>query len=282
MAGLRCSIVLARSGIKVTLLEGRDRIGGRIWQQRTGTTTTTGIGADGGYLVDMGPNWIHGTKGNPIMALAEKVNAVVIDPEEDGALFGSDGRRRPSEEANALSAEIWGLIADAFKYSEDKSAEIDPQMSLFEYIQARVNGELLDHDKNNNVEADKAGVARRKNLDRTDLLREAERWGPFVGDPVQRQSLRFFWLEECIEGENVFVASTYRDILAEVWRSAEEQQRRGYLEVRLETEVLLVEIGPNDTHDDGNGGSAGRVTVSTAAGRSRYSTTSSSPHPSGG
>lgn len=266
MAGLRCSIVLARSGIKVTLLEGRDRIGGRIWQQRTGTTTTTGIGADGGYLVDMGPNWIHGTKGNPIMALAEKVNAVVIDPEEDGALFGSDGRRRPSEEANALSAEIWGLIADAFKYSEDKSAEIDPQMSLFEYIQARVNGELLDHDKNNNVEADKAGVARRKNLDRTDLLREAERWGPFVGDPVQRQSLRFFWLEECIEGENVFVASTYRDILAEVWRSAEEQQRRGYLEVRLETEVLLVEIGPNDTHDDGNGGSAGRVTVSTAAG----------------
>jgi len=61
MAGLRCSRVLARSGFKVTILEARDRIGGRVHQQ-----------SSGGYLVDMGPNWIHGTKGNPIMALAQK------------------------------------------------------------------------------------------------------------------------------------------------------------------------------------------------------------------
>ncbi|KAK5062974.1 hypothetical protein LTR84_005050 [Exophiala bonariae] len=247
MAGLRCSIVLARSGMQVTLIEARDRVGGRIHQQRCG-----------GHLVDMGPNWIHGTAGNPISAIAEKTNAVVVSPDEDGALFDSDGRRRPAEQANALSAEIWALIADAFKYSEEKGRQIGAGVSLFEYVRARVDGEL-DLDGGGR---DEAGIARRQklNLDRADLLREVEKWGPFVGDPVQRQSLRFFWLEECIEGENVFVASTYRDILAEVWQSALEEQQRGHLKVQLETEVIHVELLSEGAQSEG-----GKVRITTAA-----------------
>lgn len=242
MAGLRCSTVLARSGIKVTIFEARDRIGGRIHQQRSG-----------GYLVDMGPNWIHGTKGNPITALAEKTQTVVMAPEEEGALFDSDGLRRPDSEARALSAEIWAAIVDAFRYSDQHSAEIDPQTSLFEYIQARID---------DGTEANE-GVATRLKLDRRDLLREAEMWGPFIGDPVQRQSLKFFWLEECIDGENVFVASTYRDILAEVARLAFDEHREN-LQLRLETEVVHFEL-PNETQG-ADGGDKAKVTITTAAG----------------
>jgi len=25
-------------------------------------------------------------------------------------------------------------------------------------------------------------------------------WGDFVGEPIEKQSMKYFWLEECIEG----------------------------------------------------------------------------------
>ncbi|KEF58422.1 uncharacterized protein A1O9_06348 [Exophiala aquamarina CBS 119918] len=240
MAGLRCSTVLARSGFKVTILEARNRIGGRVHQQ-----------SSGGHLVDMGPNWIHGTKGNPILTLAEKTHTAVLEPEEDSALFGSDGLRRPEAEAKALSAKIWGLIADAFKYSDENW--LDPQMSLFDYIKAR-----LDED-------DKLETRNRVNrlkLDRRDLLRHAEMWGPFIGDPIQTQSMRFFWLEQCIEGENVIVAGTYRNILAEVARLALEHEQRDNVDLRLDTEAVHFELARDGTDRNDED----KVTVTTAAG----------------
>ena len=32
------------------------------------------------------------------------------------------------------------------------------------------------------------------------VLQMAQMWGDFVGEPIEKQSLKFFWLEECIEG----------------------------------------------------------------------------------
>jgi monoamine oxidase len=46
MAGLRCSDVLARSGVKVTLFEARDRVGGRCHQMKCGD-----------HMVDMGKHF---------------------------------------------------------------------------------------------------------------------------------------------------------------------------------------------------------------------------------
>lgn len=41
-----------------------------------------------------------------------------------------------------------------------------------------------------------ADVAKRK---RATLLQVASMWGAYIGSPVYRQSLKYFWLEECIE-----------------------------------------------------------------------------------
>ena len=51
---------------------------------------------------------------------------------------------------------------------------------------------------------------------RDTILRMAEMWGAFVGSPIQTQSLKFFWLEECIDGENLFVAETYSKVLNKI------------------------------------------------------------------
>lgn len=193
----------------------------------------------GGYLMDMGPNWIHGTKGNPIMSLAEQTKTVVLDPEESGALYDTSGRRRPDAEAVELSGKIWEMVVDAFKHSDEHSATIDPGVSLFEYFQKKL---------------DQAGTDKRK---RDDLLHEAQMWGPFVGDPVEKQSLKFFFLEECIEGENVFVASTYQKILKHIAKTVTATDK---VDLRLETEVV---------HFDTTAPS--QVTVTTATGeRSSY------------
>ena len=73
------------------------------------------------------------------------------------------------------------------------------------------------------------------------LLQEAEAWGAFVGGPIQRQSLKFFWLEECIEGENPFIADTYKKILEEIAQPALDKAQ-----VHLNTEVVSVKNNVGD------------------------------------
>jgi hypothetical protein len=230
MAGLRASIVLSRAGVKATLFEARSRIGGRVHQQHTG-----------GHLVDMGPNWIHGTKGNPIMELAERTGTSFMGPEERQALFDSDGVRRSDEEASDLSAKVWGIIVDAFKYSDENSASIDSKMSLYEYFERRLDEE-------------RPALDRRK---RDDVLKEAQMWGPFVGDAVGTQSLKFFFLEECVDGGNVFVSGTYEKILAEVGRQMRES---GNIDLKLDTEIVKIDYGLRSSKDDG------KVEVTTSTG----------------
>ena len=82
MAGLAAGRKLATSGVSVTVLEARDRIGGRVW-----TDVFDGI------PLDMGAGWIHGPGGgNPISALAKQVGAKTYMTDDDSVIvLGSDG-----------------------------------------------------------------------------------------------------------------------------------------------------------------------------------------------
>ena len=82
MAGLAAGRKLVASGVSVTVLEARDRIGGRVW-----TDVFDGI------PLDMGAGWIHGPGGgNPISALAKQVGAKTYMTDDDSVIvLGSDG-----------------------------------------------------------------------------------------------------------------------------------------------------------------------------------------------
>ena len=77
---------------------------------------------------------------------------------------------------------VWNIIADAFKHSNESCAKIDPELSLKDFFNDRLRTTQLD--------------ARARNL----VLELAETWGGFVGDAVERNSLKWFWLEECLDG----------------------------------------------------------------------------------
>ncbi len=83
MAGLAAASALVESGLAVTVLEGRDRLGGRTWTAQVG-----------GAAVDLGAAWIHGSKGNPITELAQEAGAKTVATDYDWlALYGRNGKR---------------------------------------------------------------------------------------------------------------------------------------------------------------------------------------------
>ena len=76
MAGLVAARLLHDSGFKVTVLEARERIGGRVW-------TDDRIGAP----VDLGGSWVHGVDGNPLTLWCEKLGVRLISSEADRLLI---------------------------------------------------------------------------------------------------------------------------------------------------------------------------------------------------
>ena len=92
ISGLAAARALRDHGIEVTVLEGRDRIGGRAWTR------------DG---LDFGAHWIHGTEGNPLTNVARKLNLPIIFVGVDSCysgswehlvLVGEDGRHLSQDE----------------------------------------------------------------------------------------------------------------------------------------------------------------------------------------
>lgn len=76
LAGLSAARALADRGVPVTVLEARDRIGGRVH--------TSTLWPD--LPMDLGASWIHGTRGNPLTALARAAGARLVETDHDSAL----------------------------------------------------------------------------------------------------------------------------------------------------------------------------------------------------
>jgi len=134
--------------------------------------------------------------------------------DEDGKLL-KDGEK--------LNEALWGVIIQAFKHSADNTASIDPKESLYDFFVEKVQ-EMFP--------------TKEEARERETMLQMTEMWGAFVGSPVQTQSLKFFWLEECIDGENLFCAGTYEKILETIAKPALDNAK-----LNLSTKVISVQSG---------------------------------------
>jgi len=83
VSGLAAAKTLVSRGHSVIVLEGRNRIGGRI--------ATSAKWADA--PVDHGASWIHGQTGNPITAIAKQVGAPLVTTNENSMIvYNTDGK----------------------------------------------------------------------------------------------------------------------------------------------------------------------------------------------
>ncbi|MEB3162409.1 MAG: FAD-dependent oxidoreductase [Prochlorothrix sp.] len=117
MAGISAARQLQEAGYRVTVLEGRDRIGGRVWTSRQWEQVP----------IDLGASWIHGEQGNPLSAIADTIQAPrQATNSEEWPLYDAQGRLlsdRDWEQIETFEADITDAIAESWDLEEDISVE---------------------------------------------------------------------------------------------------------------------------------------------------------------
>ncbi|KAL8917873.1 MAG: hypothetical protein Q9208_007695 [Pyrenodesmia sp. 3 TL-2023] len=221
VAGMRCAQMLGAKGIDVTVLEARDRTGGRVGAPRDVRVPLTDMilpfkmhqSMLGGHPVDHGPNWIHGVNQNPILDLAKEVGASTLSPPESApSIFDHTGQSLSREECKQCSGLMWGIIEEAFEYSDKNSASIPQDQSLLDFFKLKLKEKGLPEHVTERV------------------LQACRSWGDYIGGSVEKQSLKYFWLEETIDG-----ASTYKAILDRITKDT-----YAHAKVELSTQVVSV------------------------------------------
>jgi len=140
VAGLTAARLLSRSGRSVAVLEARDRLGGRVWTDRSD-----------GRVTDLGASWIHGVTDSPVAAAAKAfgmrtVEFTVGSYQPDSrpiAYYGPDGERLPGADARAFVEDI--RAADATL--AEVIAASDPRASYRDVTEAALDRQGWDRDR---------------------------------------------------------------------------------------------------------------------------------------
>lgn len=113
LAGLAAARQLKRLGHEVIVLEGRERIGGRI---HTSTQWSD-------LPLDVGATWIHETSGNPLTALATEAKAEMITTRyADSISYDTDGSAWTKADEKRLDA-LRERIYDILDVAQDGEAD---------------------------------------------------------------------------------------------------------------------------------------------------------------
>ena len=103
VAGLTAARLLVDAGQSVIVLEARDRVGGRVWTDRTG-----------GAVTDLGASWIHGVTDSPVADAAaafgmRQIEFTVGSFQPGGrpiAYYDADGERMPEAEVRRFADDV--------------------------------------------------------------------------------------------------------------------------------------------------------------------------------
>ncbi|MFM7182618.1 MAG: flavin monoamine oxidase family protein [Verrucomicrobiales bacterium] len=113
MAGLAAARRLKGLGHEVIVLEGRDRIGGRIHTSMQWSDLP----------LDLGASWIHNTKGNPLTPLATEAKATMVTTRyADSTGYNTDGSKWTAADEKRLDA-LREKIYSILEVAQDADAD---------------------------------------------------------------------------------------------------------------------------------------------------------------
>jgi hypothetical protein len=123
------------------------------------------------------------------MNIAQATGTVMYDPEGGEHVTFSQGGQPIHDDVNSRIQEfVWTTISEAFEYSNLHGESIPAEKSLLDFFRERVQRtDFSDEEKGLCLDACKL-------------------WGTYVGDQVDRQSLKFFRLEECVDGSKFSIS----------------------------------------------------------------------------
>lgn len=137
IAGLTAARDLIRDGRQVTVIEARDRVGGRLSTDRTWQDMP----------LDLGASWIHGVDGNPVTELRDEFGlpTVVLNTDEITTYSGSRHLDPPSmteygTDVEAAMAAIQDMSAQPAFANTSFAAAVDPVLT-----QLGLTGIRADH-----------------------------------------------------------------------------------------------------------------------------------------
>ena len=175
VSGLRAAGLLTVAGFQVTVLEARDRIGGRIHQS-----------SRFGPLIDLGASWIHGTQYNPIVHLAEEARSATVACGAVNSVCDPNGVWLSSDIARYYYKEVWEILEMAMDESRKETASLPDSAKMMDFFRQEVRKRRSQSEQPEAYESL--------------MLQIVEMWGAFMGSECETQGLKNLWLDAGLEG----------------------------------------------------------------------------------
>ncbi len=120
MAGVAAARRLTDGGVRVTVLEARDRIGGRVF-----TDTRSGV------ALEQGASWVHGVTGNPLAPLAKRAGLTLVPTDFDDAAIRSYRTSAFPAEGWRPVKNLWRAVHRATRTRPPVDASVERQLASF-------------------------------------------------------------------------------------------------------------------------------------------------------
>ncbi|KAG0229046.1 hypothetical protein BGX31_006337 [Mortierella sp. GBA43] len=231
ISGLAAAHELSKhpSTIQVTILEARNRIGGRIDTRRNLFSGELGeLGELGDIPIDLGASWIHGVDpSNPIVSLAEEAQVRLVATNDD-VIYPRPGQDAlDQEESNHYWAVLLDIYAKAQEYARVNRKRISATTSFRDW---------LDHFLATRQSRDPhlPNYMTRKELQFVPRL--AQFWADENAIALDKVSLKYMDAEFMFPGDHCMVTTGYDKVLDILCKDMKG------VDIRLEHVVERIEI----------------------------------------